>query len=203
MRTINAASSLTISGVISGTAALTKTGSRTLTLTGNNTFTGATTVAGGRLLVNGTLNGAVTVNDDTELGGTGTIRTLDVRAGGVVSPGSDGPAILTVTNGLTLRAGSTLRVDLNGTTPGTQHDQLRVTGGAVTLAEARQRNGRLLRPRLEGTLGFNPATGDEFRVIDNTGNGATTGRFSAASITIGEALFNIATQGNDVVLTKA
>jgi len=44
-----------------------------------------------------------------------------------------------------------------GTTPGTQHDQLRVTGGTVTLDQARQRNGRIIRPRLEGTLGFNPA----------------------------------------------
>ena len=201
-RTINAASSLTIGGVISGTAALTKTGTRTLTLTGNNTFTGTTTIAGGRLLVNNTLNGAVTVNSGAEMAGTGTIRSLDVRGGGGVSPGADGPGILTVTNGLTLRAGSTLRVDLNGTTPGTQHDQLRVTGGVVTLDEARQRNGRIIRARLEGTLGFNPATGDQFRVIDNTGNGATTGRFSTTSVTIGEALFNIATQGNDVVLTR-
>ena len=202
-RTINAASSLTISGVISGTAALTKSGSRTLTLTGNNTFTGATTVASGRLLLNNTLNSAVTVNSGAEMAGTGTIRSLDVQGGGVVSPGADGPGILTVTNGLTLRAGSTLRVDLNGTTPGTQHDQLRVTGGTVTLADARQRNGRIIRPRLEGTLGFNPATGDQFHIIDNAGNGATTGRFSATSVTIGEALFSVATVGNDVVLTRA
>ena len=83
------------------------------------------------------------------------------------------------------------------------HDQLRVTGGTVTLTESRQRNGRIIRPRLEGTLGFNPATGDQFRIIDNAGNGATTGRFSATSVTIGEALFSISTAANDVVLTRA
>src|SRR6185369_8692706 len=38
---------------ISGTGALTKSGTGTLTLAGSNSYTGATTVAGGTLIVNG------------------------------------------------------------------------------------------------------------------------------------------------------
>ena len=69
-------------------------------------------------------------------------------------------------------------------------------------AEHPRLNGRIIRPRLEGTLGFNPATGDPFRIIDNTGAAGLTGRFSATNVTIGEVLFAVSTPANDLVITR-
>ncbi|NIA53570.1 filamentous hemagglutinin N-terminal domain-containing protein, partial [Massilia sp. TW-1] len=58
--TINASGSGTLSGVISGTGGLTKTGAGTTTLNATNTYSGATTVNGGTLQVGvGTTTGAI------------------------------------------------------------------------------------------------------------------------------------------------
>ena len=51
----NTAAALAMGGVISGSAGLTKQGSGVLDLSGTNTYTGATTVAAGTLLVDGTV----------------------------------------------------------------------------------------------------------------------------------------------------
>ncbi len=57
----NSAADLALSGVISGTSGLTKTGQGTLTLSGNNTFGGVLTVAEGKLTIS-------TINDASENG---------------------------------------------------------------------------------------------------------------------------------------
>jgi autotransporter-associated beta strand protein len=73
--------------VISGGGTLTKSGSGTVTLTNNNTYNGATTVSGGRLVVNGSQSSsAVTVNIGASLGGTGTVGGLTVS--GLLAPGN-------------------------------------------------------------------------------------------------------------------
>jgi autotransporter-associated beta strand protein len=76
----------TYAGVISGLAAVTKSGSGTLSLSGINTFTGLTSIEGGRLDVNGSLAGGVDVDANTVLGGTGSI-TGPVTVSGTVAPG--------------------------------------------------------------------------------------------------------------------
>ena len=73
---------------ISGSGAFTKAGSGTLTLAGANTYTGITTVAGGTLLVNGSVGGSVTTLTGATLGGTGTVAgAATVADGAHVSPG--------------------------------------------------------------------------------------------------------------------
>jgi hypothetical protein len=57
---------------------------------------------------------------------------------------------------LILNAGSTFRVELNGTSAGSQHDQANVAGG-VTLNDG----------ILDVSLGYIPAEGDSFTIINN------------------------------------
>jgi autotransporter-associated beta strand protein len=86
----NSASSQTLSGAVSGAGSLTKNGAGNLVLSGSNSYTGPTSVADGRLSVNGSLAGtAVTVANAAELGGTGSIGgTVAVSTGGRLAPGN-------------------------------------------------------------------------------------------------------------------
>ena len=114
----------TLSGVISGSGALAKSGNSTLTLSGSNSYTGNTTISGGTVVASnanalGNAAGAVTVN-----GGS----TLDVRANmtrnGTVSIDAaamtGGGSAVTLTNngsGFELKNGSAIAgaVTLGGT----------------------------------------------------------------------------------------
>jgi T5SS/PEP-CTERM-associated repeat protein len=61
----------------------------TTTLSANSSgFSGATSVSGGRLLVNGQLGGVVNVLTAGTLGGAGTLATLNAGVGGTVAPGN-------------------------------------------------------------------------------------------------------------------
>ncbi|RYD42166.1 MAG: hypothetical protein EOP83_33050, partial [Verrucomicrobiaceae bacterium] len=69
-----------ITGSISNgtaTVAVTKSGTSTWTLSGMNFYTGATNIAGGTLLVQGSIEGSVNVNVNTgTLGGAGSVMSL-------------------------------------------------------------------------------------------------------------------------------
>ncbi len=141
----------TVSARLGGTGALTKTTSGTATLSGANTFTGGTTVQAGTLDLAGSLSSSVTVEGGTlTLGSTTGARTVN--------------------GSLTTNAASTVRVRINGTTAGTQYDQLRLTNAASTVT-------------LAGTLDLvaapGLAAGSTFRIIDNSGSTtAITGTFT-------------------------
>ncbi|MFQ3670015.1 MAG: autotransporter domain-containing protein [Verrucomicrobiia bacterium] len=164
--------SISDSGISGGELSLRKTGPGTLTLTGNNTYLGTTQVDGGTLTINGSLaSPSVTIGPGATLSGSGTLLgNVNVLPGGILSPGTS-PGILTVGT-LTLSPGSLTLFEINGLNPGTQHDQIQVTGNAS----------------LDGTAqilfggGFTPADGDTFTLLQAT---SITGQFSAFTSNLG------------------
>ena len=100
------------------------------------------------------------------LSGSGIIQS-DVVMGGTLSPG-DSPGVLTVQGNYTQLAGGTFFAELAGLTPGTQYDQLLVSGAAA----------------LDGTLdvtllnGFLVSLGDSFVLMTF---GSETGQFSIST----------------------
>jgi hypothetical protein len=98
------------------------------------------------------------------LEGTGTIMANVVNSA-TIAPGLSA-GILTITGDTTLTATSTVQIEIGGTTPGTQYDQLHVAGQLA----------------LGGTLNvsaissFNPAAGNLFDFLDW---GALNGKFTS------------------------
>lgn len=85
--TVGSSTSTTFGGSIVGTGALIKQGTGTLTLAGGNAV-GRTAVDAGRLVVNGSLAGNVTLGAGGTIGGIGSISGSLVNNGGVVAPGN-------------------------------------------------------------------------------------------------------------------
>ncbi|MFK4026785.1 Ig-like domain-containing protein [Stutzerimonas balearica] len=169
--TVNAGAAATLSGTISGTGSLTKTGASNLTLSGSNTNSGATTVAAGTLVVDGNTNSATTVTNGATLAGSGTLGgDVTVQSGGTLSPGGTGVATLTVNGNLTQASGSTLALDINGTTAGTGYDRVEVNG-TVDVSGA----------TLAVTHGYAAGSGDSYTVIVNDAADAVTGTLSGVS----------------------
>lgn len=142
-------------------------------LTGNNAgFTGATTVSGGELHVDGILGGAtssVVVNNGGVLGGSGTIGGNVAVTNGVLAPGNS-PGTLTIAGNLTLDPTSLTRAEfgLSNVVGGPMNDLVKV-GGDLTL---------------DGTIDVSVTTGGVFsaglyRVMNYGGvltdNGLTVG----------------------------
>jgi autotransporter-associated beta strand protein len=187
--------STTFSGVIRGAPGceLDKLGTGTFTLTGDNTYPGWTYVTTGTLTVQGNQPASpVSVGGSATLSGTGTVG--NVLSAGNVMPGTS-PGILTCSNvNLT---GADYYVELNGLAPGTGYDQLNVRG-----------TNQLGSPFLHVNLGYMPAVGDTFVIINNDGTDAVAGTFASlpdgASLTASNATLRInysGGTGNDVVLT--
>src|SRR5207249_293784 len=129
------------------------------------------------------------------LGGSGSISG-PVTGSGQISPGGSGPGRFTVNGNFALTSGGSLAADLNGTTAATFYDQLRVSG-TVTLGGT-----------LTLSVGYTPAVGDFYTVIDNTGASAVSGTFTGlvegALVRAFGRTFRISYvggTGNDVVLT--
>ena len=101
-----------------GQRPLIKYGTGTLTISGIGTYTGATTVNGGILEVDGSIasSSSVTANSGSALTGTGIVGNTFV-AGGTFAPGSGvAGSSMTVTGTLGLDAASTYAVYVNPTT---------------------------------------------------------------------------------------
>jgi len=151
-------------------------GSRTTVNTSGHLTTAAGTTIelnGGLLVNNGTISGTTDVNYGSLAKGTGTYGVVNVGQGGVYAPGNS-PGIVTAAavsfDSTPVNSGAaTLQIELAGTTPGTEYDQLHVTG-QLSL-------GGLLQVML--LPGFNPALGNSFDIMDW---GTLRGKFSSISL---------------------
>ena len=182
-------------GAISGSGTLIRNGTGTWILNGTNTFSGNFTV-NSPVLVNGTMP-ANLITVPSTLGGTGTVGRVTMGGNGTISPGAS-PGRLTTSN-LSFIVSSKYRVELNGTTPGTGYDQLKVNGSVNNLASA----------TLLATLGFPSAISNVFTIIDNDGTDGVTNTFfnlpEGATVNISGTPFRISYvggTGNDVTLTQ-
>lgn len=127
-----------LTGVISpgtGPTGLIKTGLGTLILAGNNTYTGTTLVNAGKLLINGdqsAATGAMTVSSGATVGGSGIVgAATTVNSGAVLRPGATetGAGVLTFNNSVTLAAGSSVVLQVNGAgVRGTDYSGINVYG---------------------------------------------------------------------------
>jgi hypothetical protein len=165
---VQSGSSLDLTGTLTGTVGLNVQGGGTLDVTQTNSLTGTTTVSGSgtTLLVDGTI-GPVSIQSGSTLGGTGTVGNV-ASTGGTISPG-DLPTATAIlhTGSLVLDSASTLSVQLNGTTAGTDYDQID-TSGPVTLGQA----------TLKYSVGYSPQNGDALTIISNGSGSNVSPSFS-------------------------
>ncbi len=184
-------STITVSQPISRAAA-TNVG---LTTGGNIAFGGS-----GSLNANGGSVALSASNSITTPAGTsGTdVTAATTTINGTVRPGGS-PGQFVVNGNLDFSPADTYAVEVDGTTPGTQHDQIVVTSGGVTLGNAAL--------SASGTV---TAPASAIVIIDNDGADAVVGTFNGlpegSTVTINAIPFNISYvggTGNDVVLTAA
>ncbi len=162
-------------------------------------YTGATTVSGANLVVDGSVpTSSLTVQSGGTLMGDGTVGPLNTS--GTLDPGSHNAAgVLTVDGNLVL--GGTDTVDLDGTQAGTCatcHDMVTVNGTVTLVAQS------TLDVHLEAAT----SPGDQFTIVQNNGILPVAGTFAnlpeGAQFSAGGATFRISYvggDGNDIVLT--
>ncbi|MFT3789230.1 MAG: autotransporter-associated beta strand repeat-containing protein [Tepidisphaeraceae bacterium] len=165
--TVNSATGTTFAGTLrdgaAGTLALTKGGTSSLTLTGTNTYTGATTIGGGKLIVDGSVSASnVAVNATGTLAGIGSLGgVVTVNSSGKLSAADTNVGTLTV-GGLTLGAGSLL--DFNLSTPAGSNDLVNVSNvNGLTL------NGGTFNFLTTGGAQFVPTVGQSFNLFQYNG----------------------------------
>lgn len=113
---------------ITGTGDMTKTGAGTLELTGDSSaYNGTTTVAAGRLTVNGSLGGTLMVTGG-HLDGSGTLGNLTVAANTTVAPGNS-IGTMTVNGDITFSKNAVYAVEVEPT--GQTSDLIAATGQAI------------------------------------------------------------------------
>jgi uncharacterized repeat protein (TIGR01451 family) len=150
----------------------------------------AINIVAGEVRVNGTA-GVIQLSGGT-LSGNGVVGRIDGLNGGTIAPGDGGPGILNGTNGAALDGSTTLSIQLNGLTLGTQYDTLSLSGGNAALGNA----------TLSLALALTPSLGTQFTIIQCGPGCDVTGQFAqGSSISAGGRTFSITYNQDSVVLT--
>ena len=207
LTTRTAAITTTFAGVIEdggGTVGLTRTGlSGTLVLSGNNTATG--TLGGqdnGLTVVDGTWSGNATQPFGSEFGGSGTVTgDGNFSTQGVLTPGNDGPGILTF--GGNLNQGSSLsylNVELDGGAVAglvNGYDQVVVGGNASLGVDT------ALRLNLTDLTAGELFAGQDFLILDNAGSNPVIDTFRRLQINNGPLNTGNLLEGDTIVTNLA
>jgi hypothetical protein len=110
-------------------------------------------------------SGFTTFSNTGTLKGTGTFNTANNALGGTIIPGTSTGTMAFATN--QTFSSTTMEFEINGTTAGTQHDQITVTGTAT------------ISGTLNTTIGYTPSNGDRIEIITAT---AISGTFSTVTL---------------------
>ena len=166
---------------------------------GYRQFAGATHLLGGNLstpALSAVISGGVLDGNGT-FTGVELLVTSALPSFGQVNPGTS-PGLINVVGMYSQNLSGTYNAEIGGLTPGTQYDQISVTG-TVTLAG-------FLNVSLIG--GFTPAVGNQFVILNNGSASPVTFSFAGypegTIITVGGVQLRISYiggDGNDVVLT--
>lgn len=217
------AGTLKISGPVSGTNDLVKSGPGTLTLAGTNTFTGFVTVSNGVLaldtnaslaspfieLKSGALLDAskkpafVLAANQTVSGNGAVVGTTTV--GGTFAPGSF-IGTLTVTGAVTLAGGGKLVCELDSTNsaPGIHNDVVNITGGLTVSATSG--SPFIIRPVAPALAGWNNQRNYSWTIATTAGgvSGFATNKFAvdagAFTNNLGGGSFAVSVSGNSLQL---
>jgi len=111
------ASNYIFAPVISGSFGTVTVEAGTTIFTAASNYTGATTVNGGTLAVNGSIVSSTTVNNGGTLSGSGTVGSVTVNSGGMLAPGSGAPgSVLTISGSLAMQSGALYLVQVGSAT---------------------------------------------------------------------------------------
>ena len=176
--------SATLAMAIDGTGSLTKRGSGTLSLTGSSTYTGSTKVSDGKLVVNGSITSAVTLDGGT-LGGSGTVGGIVANTGATVAPGNS-IGTLSVSGNVSFATGSTYQVEVNAAG---QSDRIVVSGSAAIW-------GGTVQVLAESG---NYAAATTYTIL--TATGGVTGQFSTVTSNLAFLTPSLAYDSQNVTLT--
>jgi subtilase-type serine protease len=124
---LDPATNYNLTASMSGTGAFNVLSGKVIQTADSSAFTGTTNLAGGDLIVNGTLGGTINVEDTGLLGGTGTVGSTSINDGGRLAPGNS-IGTLHVDGNLVFYQGSTYQVEVD---PAGATDTTLVSGTAT------------------------------------------------------------------------